>query len=280
MFENFSEDFTQSNNFKSFTGLNVVKVVAINPTATELKEVIGDRAQYFDTNYKIREDYSKNDVRPVVFWLQDMKGECSPVPLTINIGMHNVTFSTGSKQWVNDKLQSVINADLDNITFTWFDKTTARHARVGEVDYLKLISNFLRFNNSTGKLTEALQSENISFETVYNGDYSGLRKLADYFRKNEATQVMLYEVKVVNKDDKVYNNQLICGSSESWFRANNVSESIQKTLQEKFEKRAFTKNLFTVDWQEFKESDCLNYEDAPVATATKSSDDDIPDWLK
>lgn len=266
------------NSIKYFTGLAPIKVLAINPTESKLQEVIGDAATKFDTEYSVTQDLNQNDVRPINFWVQDVEENISPTLFSINLGKDVVKSQSGNVQIVNDKLQysyaSSIEALTSNPNMSWFSQEGIREARIGEVDYYKFITQLLRVNlNADTSYVDILKVEKLDFESVYEGDFSGLRKLPEYTQSKDMSVVMPLIVKEREKGLR----QEVLVRADLMYRTDTASvnetmkNSMMKQHNDAVERGAqLSTKYYTVDFMEFDKGECLN--DVPVKTATKASE--------
>lgn len=264
-----------------YTGVNYAKVIAINPTKAKLAEILGDesRAEKFDTEYNIKENPLTNiKVRPVSVWVTDFEENVSPTLINFELAdeVHKSNSSDNVKI-INAYLQDsyALNPDtlLANANMSWFSDTGIRVARVGEVDYYKFISTLLKYDLQ-GDITfdTFVKDTKIDFDSVYSGEFSGLRALVDYANENEFVFAGLFCVKERETDEGIRHYQDFLSRSELIYRTS-VSKSLSsikdniRTKKEDKEKDGYqlTSRLFTYDFMEFDREQCVNV--APEQTA-------------
>jgi hypothetical protein len=68
-------------------------------------------------------------------------------------------------------------------------------ARTGEARYYDLLHKVLGWKEDD-KFMEQLVAESIDFDSVYNGDFSGLQNLVQYLGENDSTFVTLFTAKL------------------------------------------------------------------------------------
>ena len=275
---------------KYFTGLESVRILAINPTEEQLQEIIGDGAKNFDTVYAETE-FNGRVTRPVVFWVQDVNELTSPCPVQINIGAGEETFSTGSVRVMNDYLQNTISPQgvdgvLNNPKMNWFSPTGIKIARVGEVAFNDLLTKALKMNVKEAKANEVLSEENCDFDSVLNGDFSGIRRLPKYLNTIGGNPVMLFTVKETEDETgKIKLRQRVLCRPENTYRpTDDVGEwhwnkVMNLHLTAANAGRELCQDYYTAKFQEFSKEECLNYEKVPTETMSEVDNNGDVDWL-
>jgi hypothetical protein len=290
MFNNQNIVNTETSSVRKFyTGLTQIKIVAINPTLDQLSDLIGeDIAKKFDTNYSMSE-FNGVDTRPIVFWVTDLDENISPTPVQISISKDDVVSRAGNAQFINDYLQSTYSANLDtlmnNERMSWFSKTGIKNARIGEVQFYDILTKCLKMNTKEGNAIEVLRTENLDFDSVLNGNYDGLRNLVNYLPTIDSYPISLAAVKeAVDDEGKTRLRQKFSFYQDTFFKADEVSNWHTNRIMEKHldaveRQSSLVKDYFTVDFQVYDKTKCVNYEEAPSETMSQSSSDE-PSWLR
>lgn len=278
MFDNIKNQINQTpEEVKLFTGLTPVKVLAINPTEDQLKTIIGDAATKFDTTYAIKK-LGDDDARPVNIWVQDLAKKAKPQLMTINLINKPTEFESGYYKIINDHNRvtiSTMERIKENPKMSWYSQNGMRKELKGENTLYTFIQRLVGYNVEGEKsFTQSLKDENLDFESVYNGNFDGLRNLVDFAEKQKFTIVVPYVVR--ENAGKYYQDVLI--NPDVIFRGHAVNNGMirrMKTVHEKAEERgyALTNKFFTYEFQEFNEADCVN-----AAPAVADEDDVILGW--
>lgn len=281
-------DYEKSMNSSSeglsfYTGLAPIKILAINPTEEELAEIIGeDAAKKFDTDYALTEGFNEETVRPVNIWYQDKEEKVSPSTFTINISEDEVVSRNGNNQLINDKLQTAFMSKEDiekHPKMGWFDLSTARNAKIGEENLYKLISQFLRWDfDSEVEFMDMIRKTGVDVQTVYDGNFEGLRAFAKYVKDNEFNMIGCFVVSQKTTDDGIRNRQGFLTNPDTWYRTatGEVVQGIKDNFFNKHKKavdqgRQLSSKYYTVDFQEFNKEDCLNSVPEDIADTSELS---------
>ena len=165
---------------KTYSGLTNVKVIAVNPTMTELHAMDINVKQ--EPNYKV--SFSDQDYNKVVFWVSNADGN-----FKLEILMANTprVSQTGKHQWINDVGQSTWSDDAP--TYEWWKSEGQRKAYVGE----ETLINFVK------AWANVASGDEVSFDTIdeiAKGDVGEIKALIDVLTTNEV------RVLVGVKDDK------------------------------------------------------------------------------
>ena len=188
--------------FSLYTGLAVMKVLAVNPTKEEL-EVLGykpkEEPKYTGIVFKQKnEDGSETEQHrnKVVFYLGN--GDVK-VKYEILVAPEFDIAGTGSQRIINKFGQYTysktgIEGILANPKMSWFESTSARQAHIGEVAIIDLIKEWVNVAND-GECS----LDNIS--AIVNGDVSELKNYVSKFRETHEV-ITLLGVKKAEKDGK------------------------------------------------------------------------------
>lgn len=205
-------------------GIAEAVILGINPDADQLTAIIGDATKW-DTQYEKKPTmYSDGkDVRPVSFWIADKEGTTRPIIKTINLVNEVVKSNDGTKtqymtitrgnaangaymifgqRYLADKEQGQevrvgATLNLTSGTGSQYTLEVLGEAREGEARYYDLIHKVLGWKEDD-KFMEQMVVESIDFDSVYNGDFSGLQNLVQYLSENNSTFVTLFTAKLTN----------------------------------------------------------------------------------
>ena len=296
MFNNNSDlvNQQQKSNNQVYTGLTQVKILGINPTLSQLSDILGSEeiASKFDTNYQ-PSDFNGVETTPIVLWLQDLEEKISPTPVQIGIGKDIVISKNQSEQFINDYFQNSYSQNMDtlmnNSKMSWFSKTGLRNARIGEVRYYDFLIKVLKMKVSEGNALAALKEEKLDFDTILNGDFSGLRNLVGYLPSIEGFPITLATVKEVEDDTgKTRLRQKFAFYEKCIFRPDEIgtfhtNKIMELHLDGEETGYPFSKNYYTIDFQPYNKETCLNYKPAPSDTMSPAdfpSSSDEPSWMR
>jgi hypothetical protein len=172
----------------------------------------------------------------------------------------------------NDKVRQMYPTTTDGIVW--------RELKHGEKALYEFIQTLIRFQKDDKKAAwlNDMQTNKLDIETIYNGDFSGLKGLVNYTGSKGNRIVMMYEVteKITESGDKKY-YQAICRASDTIHRIANGKDLSEDYIASKIEAAhtrqvnsgyKLTNKLFTSRFQEFKMADCYN---AEVTTSTTAA---------
>jgi len=113
----------------------------------------------------------------------------------------------------------------------------------------------------------------VDANSLYNASYAGMNELAKWATEKEKLISMVLVVREKDGVDKdgnptTKNYQSVSSASETWFHGA-VTDWAQKTLLKRYEKSLevgagqtqaypLIKELFTIEYQDFKKADCFN----------------------
>lgn len=157
-----------------FSGLANVKVVAFNPSKSEL-EAMGYKPQS-DPSYLTREDGVKK-LRLDIHLAQDENLLKTKVAFFLENKLRTNKDETKA-EWINDSGRTAWGTLDDPPNFKWFDATTARRAYVGEADIHNFLINWLNISPQDEAKLE-------SFVELFNGNYTELKNLFKSAKDNE-----------------------------------------------------------------------------------------------
>lgn len=169
---------------QDFTGIGEVYVVAVNPTAKEISELIGAEVSDEPSYITERADGSKST--RIDFWVKPLGYETYK-KLTFWLN-HDITPSqSGNYEWINDNLKQTwapskeaVLEKLEGDMGKWFKSKGLRKAYRGELDLYNFLSTL--FNLDTESENGIEQFENI--EAIVKGDVSELKQIINNAKEN------------------------------------------------------------------------------------------------
>lgn len=270
-----------------YTGLNVFKVLAINPTKEVIEEMIG-------RPYSLRIDYSIQNIkekrfRPIEIWVGSVDGFVKAEPIRFLISDENDVNKNGTYRYVNalgEFCQSKTDPK-DNSKMDWFTQHPYRIAKIGEYELYTFMQVLMRYNSrdKNAAFMKDAESLGITPEKLFDGDIKGLNEFFEWSHENDNKIVLLCAVRrseKVGDDGQVrhYDNQVIVPNPDHFYRTktNEVSPNSFKNITSDLEKgNRITNSMFTIYFQEFKEEDCLNK--VPTETASQSEQPTFANWM-
>jgi len=165
---------------KTFSGLTNVKVIAVNPTMTELHAMDINVKQ--EPNYTV--SFSDQEYNKIVFWLSNADGNFK---LEILMNSTHKKSQTGKFQWINNIGQSTWSEEAP--TYEWWKSEGQRKAYTGE----ETLINFVK------AWANVAAGDEVSFDTINNianGDVREIKSLISILTTNEV------RVLIGVKDDK------------------------------------------------------------------------------
>ena len=283
MFSNHKENINKSENNVSsvYVGIGVAKILAINPTQEELASIIGDEmAQKFNTEYDLKPNYNGDQSRPVTIWVTDQDNKVRPTILNLNLVDKTRVSQNDNTQYFGYRKDK--DGEPTTINFGWRDEENEwfkplEEAKDGMEAYYMFLYNLLRWNDPE-TFVEALVENKLDFDTVYNGEFQGLRDLIDFINTNEInSMVMLFDARYLERDSGAMMVQSVVNRPNTWLRDyNGVNDFVigyYRKLREKQIDAGYdvTKNFIVIDeLQEY--SDELRNKEIPTNTATDVSD--------
>lgn len=161
---------------EQYTGVIPMKVVAINPSHEELKELLNTdkiNAPVYVSDNKTRLD----------IWVQNKELD---ILTKMNIWLENktrVAVSSGNTLWINQFNQSTWAPSLEDLAarqnMNWFDKATARECKIGEDTLYNFIVALINADTSEGGIIIP------EFNDILSGNVDSLKKLFEHYNDRE-----------------------------------------------------------------------------------------------
>lgn len=161
---------------EQYTGVIPMKVVAINPSHEELKELLNTdkiNAPVYVSDNKTRLD----------IWVQNKELD---ILTKMNIWLENktrVAVSSGNTLWINQFNQSTWAPSLEDLAarqnMNWFDKATARECKIGEDILYNFIVALINADTSEGGIIIP------EFNDILSGNVDSLKKLFEHYNDRE-----------------------------------------------------------------------------------------------
>ena len=280
----------------AYTGLGPIRVLAVNPTLSQLNELLDrESPEGLDPmssmcDYSIKDNpNSEKKERPVVFWVETIETG-NKFPVTFNIGLDVETFSTGSIRILNGKLQDTISKSIETVTsnpkMSWFSQRSIHAANVGEYVLYNFMSKLVRFKPEVegADWYNSMKDNKCLITDIYEGNYEGLRSFVEYANNNGNIINVLHIVKEVEKEDgSVKLRQEILRNPNFMFKTENgevtdwiINRCVALRNEATVQGRDITTRYYTWTFQEFNKDNVENPDNVPNETATPSSN---LDWL-
>jgi hypothetical protein len=133
------ENTGNGGDFKKFVGLFEAKVIAVNPTAEQFKDVLGMEIKEDSKATEYLSERDGNTVLRVDFWLEEVKNQ-DKFKVSFFLEDKGRENKDGTKQQYINEIGMCSWADDPNNLPDWFSNRDYRQANVGEED----LYNFLR----------------------------------------------------------------------------------------------------------------------------------------
>jgi hypothetical protein len=133
------ENTGNGGDFKKFVGLFEAKVIAVNPTAEQFKDVLGMEIKEDSKATEYLSERDGNTVLRVDFWLEEVKNQ-DKFKVSFFLEDKERENKDGTKQQYINEIGMCSWADDPNNLPDWFSNRDYRQANVGEED----LYNFLR----------------------------------------------------------------------------------------------------------------------------------------
>jgi hypothetical protein len=133
------ENTGNGGDFKKFVGLFEAKVIAVNPTAEQFKDVLGMEIKEDSKATEYLSERDGNTVLRVDFWLEEVKNQ-DKFKVSFFLEDKERENKDGTKQQYINEIGMCSWADDANNLPEWFSNRDYRQANVGEED----LYNFLR----------------------------------------------------------------------------------------------------------------------------------------
>ena len=188
-----------------FVGVAPIKVLAINPTKEQLGEIIGEEAAgKFNVAYDIRQNYNKQEVRPLTIWVTDVDETVSPTIINYDLGKDYVKSKTEKFQYFSADGKDSWAADEGSIQ----DWVTGPHQQctVGMKDWYSFVYKLVKWDMDVAEendtsFFEYLQDVGLDVDTIYDGNYEGLHGLVDYAKDQQFSVTGMFTAKVDHTED-------------------------------------------------------------------------------
>jgi hypothetical protein len=314
MFNDYQEDFKAqeekiAERSKSVNPVMVgsapIKVLAINPTEDQLVDLIGEGGKKFDTRYqKSPSLYNDNKPsRPVSIWITDGEDRVAPTLLNFNLVDTQQISSNENPRWwtamvgeewaifttryssdmkVGNSIEKTSGA---NNTYT---ETVLAECRVGEEAYYQFLYTLLKWPNPL-TFFEAMKKNKIDFDTVFEGDFSGLHNLIGYLNEpikvevggeitEQANSKTLMGIFTAKQSKSGYMKQSIIMDSDLWFvDSQGILTSYMLKTIEKLQKSKFEYDGSDITKDEYTLEPLVEYSKAVVKKKIAATDD-VEDW--
>lgn len=231
-----------NNSNEVYVGVSPFKVLGINPTKEQLGKIIGEEAaSKFNTTYDIRQNYNKQEVRPLTIWVTDVDENVSPTIINYDLGKELVKskndkyqfFSAdGKDSWAMDE------QGLPNWVTGPFTKCT-----VGMKDWYSFIYKLVKWDSKVAEengttFFEYLKDVGLDVETIYDGNYQGLHGLVDYAEAKEFSVTGMFTAKVDHTENgERVRQRLLSRSDYIFYNYGNVTSKQLEAYKRKEEKQ-------------------------------------------
>lgn len=272
------------------TGLGVVKVVAVNPTNEEYKQITGSEIPY-DLVYEHSENQYQNNNKefPIRILVHQPDFDIYEF-INFSVGNNDDIAKTLSVRFIDSKGNMTYSKSLETIKenprMSWFDADNARPCKIGEYNLYNFIQKIVSYDSRSenAKFLKDMTDNKITSEDLFNKNLSGLKNLVNWINENNFGVVVLFTVEEKEKDGKTYNVQRIVNKPDLFFYADNKDGSLSvanygyKALEKFFkdENSSKIKGYFTYKLQKFNKVDCVNTE--PEATIQEPSSNVTASW--
>jgi hypothetical protein len=215
----------------TYVGSAPVKVLAINPSTDQLREIIGESAERLSTNYEATPStYNNNEFsKPIVFWITDSTDTVAPTRVFFNlVNSPRLSKSASKPQFFNAR----IGDTYAFFSTVWgFDYTTGQvienskgyadnvlsQIRTGEEDYYNFLYVLLKWGDPL-TFIDGLKSEKLDFDSVYAGETEGLNNLVNLIKEKDLSMLGIFTVKITEDGAA---RQSFCKNDDTWFVNNN-----------------------------------------------------------
>lgn len=272
-FEKYTSQLNKASKANSlYTGVANLKVLGINPTQDQLAEILGDadKAHKFDTNYTIKENLNNIPVRPINIWVQDVDENTSPILMSLELAdKEQSAQNTDSVRVINNYLQTTWSASVSAVTsnpkMSWFSDTGIRVAKIGEENYYRFVSTLVRYDlQGEQSFMNFLTDNSLDVDSVYGGNFDGLRGLVQYAANNNFVFAAPLVVKEKETDEGTRFYQEVLNKPDFWYRSTVdgsldwVADNFKEKALKKEEEGYPINRLYTYEFTTFDKEKCVN----------------------
>lgn len=254
-----------------FTGLASAKLMAVNPTKSQIEELTG-RDYPLDVVYDKREDLNGNQVRPIEFWVKISENNIID-KVSFQIGNVPVKSQTGNYQFINEKGVTRYAPSIEEAN-TKYEKHApfVRPLLIGENALYAFMQRVLgKPADDNARFLNDCIAAGITPENIFEGNIQGLKDFVEFVNSKNRKVGVVLAVKQKEKVDgegnkSTQNRQVIINNPDFFFTlaGGKVDDynlnRLQEVIKEKVENGASLGTaLFTVKLQKFVESECENF---------------------
>lgn len=216
-----------------YVGVAPMKILAINPDTEQLRLIIGDSADKFNTQYALRANYNQQQVRPVSIWVQDVDENTSPTIINYDLGLDLVESKTGKGLFFSDDGKTSYAND-ESMMPSWTSGPYIQ-TRIGEAGFYDLIYKLYKWDqNEEVTFQQFLLDTGLDLDTIYSGNFKGLHSFVEYCTNNDCSVIAPFTVKVDHTDKgEVYRQRVLNRSEYIFSNYKGVTESQLKSLTAK-----------------------------------------------
>ena len=169
--------------YKNYTGIGAVKILAVNPTNEEYKELTNNQYR-FDLTYNLIER-DNEEVRPIFFLVKDINSNKYEF-IKFYISSLNDIASTGSEHKIDSKGRFAYVKEGSDLSY--FDINNSKVLKQGERAFHVFLQRYAKYSNSAENANwlNDMEKAGITSEKLLKDDLKGLKKLINWF--NDKTQ--------------------------------------------------------------------------------------------
>ena len=214
----------------AYVGVAPLKVLAINPTREQLREIIGDGADKFNVEYAQRPNYNQVTVRPLAIWVSDYEGKVSPTLLNYDLGLEYVESKSGKGLFFSDDGKTSYAA-TEAMMPSW-TKGPFIKSRIGEAAWYDLVYKLFKWDqNDETPFSKFLKDTGLDLETIYAGNFKGVHDFVEYAKAQDFTVIAPFTVKVDHTENgEVYRQRVLNRPEYIFSNWSGVTDSQIKSL--------------------------------------------------
>lgn len=222
----------ESKEFKKYTGLNKVKVIAVNPNKAELNSL--------GINFKEEPLYvtKDNEGKPMVkvdFWVkQEESNIIAPVKYILRPEI-NKSEAKGKTQWIDKFGGTTWSPEKPLINGEYFDAPSAKAAYSGEEDLIKFLKAWLNVKKG-GEAT-------LATDKLVKGDFTEIKS----FKSNNNIWVLF------TVSQNKYQNILPSCVARGFLDFEKAKEQFVKFITKKASDGYPLKDAYSIDFKEYSE---------------------------